>query len=79
MPVFTGDSPVPDMVLLECKVLLRPDEVMDILRISRSSVYRMIQEGQLEGVKIAGVMRVKSQSVRRLLAEPEVLPNIPPA
>ncbi len=71
IPVFTGDPPMPDMLLLECKVLLRPDEVMDILRISRSSVYRMLNEGALEGIKVAGVMRVKSKSVLNLLSGKE--------
>ena len=68
VPVFTGELPeVPDRRLLEVKELLRPDEVADILRVSRSKVYFMARSGELSGVRVSGSLRIKAESVRRLL------------
>ena len=55
--------------LLEVKLLLRPDEVAAILRISKRTVYNLYYDGRVSGTKIRGCLRITSESVRRLLEE----------
>ena len=71
IPVFVvdGERVYPDRRILSMKELLRPDEVADILRISRSQVYYLCYVGELEFVKIGGCVRIKSESVRRYIDE----------
>ena len=45
------------------KSLLRPDEVMPLLRVSLATIYRMKDEGQLEAKKIRGAIRITRESV----------------
>jgi len=58
---------IDDQNILSRKLLLRPDEAADILRISRRIIYYMCEDGTLETIKIRGALRIKSESVRRLL------------
>ncbi len=52
------------------KKLLRPDEVARVLKISRWTVYRWVEEGRLDGIKIGkGTLRITVESVDRLLME----------
>lgn len=37
---------------------LTPMEVAGLLRVSRSVVYRWINEGKLEAIKVGGVLRI---------------------
>ena len=49
IPVFlTRDQAMSDMGVLHTKILLRPDEVASILRVSLSQVYEMMSEGYLQ-------------------------------
>lgn len=57
---------IKDTNLLECKLLLRLDEVAAILRCSRANVYRLIQEGILESPPMRPV-RVKTESLKDIL------------
>lgn len=57
--------------LLKRKVLLRPDEVAAILRISKSSIYRRIKKGELRSVRVGGSTRVFADSVRMFLEKAE--------
>ncbi len=43
--------------------LLLCEEVTEFLRISRQSVYRLRDEGQIEGVKVKGCLRFFRDSV----------------
>jgi len=62
--VYACDQPiVTDRRVLEIKVLLRPDEAADILRVSRSQIYDMIAAGELECRTIGGAKRVTSASI----------------
>jgi excisionase family DNA binding protein len=73
IPVFSsGDEAITDMGILEAKILLRPDEVAVILRVSLSQVYEMIDQGDLEITKTKP-KRVKSQSVKSHLITQGVL------
>lgn len=50
------------------KSLLRPDEAASILKISRWTVYRWVDEGKLMATKIGpGSLRVFSDSVESLV------------
>lgn len=52
--------------LTEEKPLLTPDEVGEILGISRSSVYRMIHAAQLPTVAIGGnSLRIRTADLRK--------------
>ena len=68
VPIFRGQPPVPDLQVLKNKLLLRPDEVAAILRISRRKVYDMVDLSELEGIKIGQCLRIKSKSVLEILA-----------
>ncbi len=47
------------------KKLLRPDEVASLLNISRSSVYRLVSETHLVGLKVRSSLRITVDSVER--------------
>ncbi len=57
--------------------LVTVTDVADILKVSTVTVYRWVDEGTLEGIKVTGpghsrsTYRVKSASVRRLLGVDE--------
>jgi excisionase family DNA binding protein len=56
-----------DSKILNDKVLLRLDEVAQILRVSKSSIYRLIKDGEIRSVKVGGATRVFSESVKVFL------------
>ena len=62
-------NPGTEKNLLDIKLLLRPDEVAEILRISKRTVYNLYYDGRISGTKIRGCLRITSESVRRLLGE----------
>lgn len=45
------------------KDVLRPDEAADILKTSKRTIYRLINEGELEAFHVRGVLRITAQSV----------------
>jgi excisionase family DNA binding protein len=49
----------------------RPEEVGDLLGVSRSTVYRLMGEGVLESVKVGGARRVTDEQLDRYLASLE--------
>lgn len=73
VPLFTGAPPLPDARILQNKLLLRPDEVAAILRISRRKVYDMVELSELEAVRIGHSLRIRTQSVLALLHEADGL------
>lgn len=44
-----------------------PEEVAEILRVSRASVYKMIKAGELPFVRVAGRIRVPHSHLERFL------------
>lgn len=47
---------------------LRPEEAADVLRISRTSLYRLIRSGALPASRLpSGVLRVRASDVEALL------------
>lgn len=58
------------MDLLTKKRLFRPDEVADILCLSRRTVYRMIRDGRLSGVRLgSGPWRISRESILNLMPQ----------
>ena len=56
------------MELLYPKRFFRPDEAADILVLSRRTVYRMMRDGRLHGVKLGrGPWRIPRESLASLL------------
>ncbi|MCX5888477.1 MAG: helix-turn-helix domain-containing protein [Deltaproteobacteria bacterium] len=52
---------------ISSKKFFRPDEVADLLRLSRRTVYRMILDGRIQGVKWgAGPWRIPQASLNDL-------------
>ena len=46
----------------------RPEEVGDLLGVSRSTVYRLMGDGLLESVKVGGSRRITDEQLDRYLA-----------
>ncbi|MBW1991788.1 MAG: helix-turn-helix domain-containing protein [Deltaproteobacteria bacterium] len=58
------------MELLMKKRFFRPDEVAEILSLSRRTVYRMIRDGRLTGVRLgSGPWRIARESIQQLLPQ----------
>ncbi len=58
------------MELVMKKRFFRPDEVAEILCLSRRTVYRMIRDGRLFGVRLgAGPWRIARESILHLLPQ----------
>jgi len=64
-------SELTDERILNTKILLRPDEAARILGISKRTVYNLYYNGRISAVKIRGSLRIRSESIRRLLEEAE--------
>ncbi len=56
-----------DGKLLESKVILRPDEVARILRVTKRTVYNLCYDGTLDTIKVRGCLRIRSKSVKGLI------------
>ncbi len=66
------------MDLLQNKRFFRPDEVAVILDLSRRTVYRMIRDGRLNGVKWgSGPWRIPRESLTGLFSEESLSWPIP--
>ena len=55
--------------LFEKKKVLTRDEVMESLKIGRSTFYKLIQEGKLKGYKDGNKFKVLSTSVNDYIAD----------
>ena len=60
------------MEMMMKKRLFRPDEVAQILCLSRRTIYRMIRDGRLPAVRLgAGPWRISRETLLMLLPSPE--------
>lgn len=60
-----------DERILRNKILIRPDEAADILRVSRATVYRLVERGNLSARKVGASVRILTESVRAMMEEKE--------
>ena len=58
-----------DNKLLDNKVVLRPDEVAQILRISKTNVYKLVRQKKIVGKKIGGSIRIATMSIKKYIEE----------
>lgn len=71
VPVFTaGDQFIADHELLARKIVLRPDEVATILRMTKRQVYHQIKKGALRSAPGKDSVLVYSSSVKEYLGLP---------
>ena len=56
--------------LAATKMAYRIEEVCEALSISRSTLYAMIDRGEIERVKLGGAARIPAHEIRRLLRLP---------
>jgi excisionase family DNA binding protein len=60
------------MELMMKKKLFRPDEVAQILCLSRRTIYRMIRDGRLSDIRLgAGPWRISRETLLLLLPSPQ--------
>ena len=60
------------------KKFFRPDEVAQLLALSRRTVYRMINDGRLPGIRLgSGPWRIPRESLTGLFPE-ETVPGLVP-
>jgi excisionase family DNA binding protein len=57
---------------------LSPKQVAAVLGLSRSAVYRLIEDGELRAYKVRGRLRVEPAEVRALKERNRVSPRRPP-
>jgi len=58
-----------DRRILEAKELLRTDEAAQILRVSKRSVYRLYENGVLDGVLVGRAVRIRSKSIKKIIKD----------
>ena len=56
-----------DQILPDSKRLLKAKEVADILRISRSMAYRMMQRGEIPMIRVGSAVRVRGSDLEEFL------------
>ncbi|NBW41286.1 DNA-binding protein [bacterium] len=54
---------------MEKPVLLTVSEVSRLLRIQRAKVYLLIETGALDGTKVGGDWRIRTDSIEKLIGE----------
>ena len=47
--------------------MLTTKEVMDILKVSRTTLYRLVTSGQIRAVKVGGSVRFKESELSRFI------------
>lgn len=45
------------------KLLYTPNKAADILKVTRQTIYNMVNDGRLEAIKIGGRLRIKAKSI----------------
>ena len=54
---------------IEGRELFRPTEVAQLSSLSRAFIYRLIEKGQLESIRIGSAVRIPRRAVERLITE----------
>lgn len=59
--------------------LLTTRELLELLKVDRTTVYRMLNAGRLSGVKVGGQWRFQRRDVEAMLKRASAEPAVPPA
>jgi excisionase family DNA binding protein len=51
------------------RLLLRPREVADLIGVSRSTAYELINTGQIPSLRIGGMLRVPAAGLEQMIIE----------
>jgi excisionase family DNA binding protein len=51
------------------RLLLRPREVADLIGVSRSTAYELINSGQIPSLRIGGMLRVPAAGLEEMIAD----------
>jgi excisionase family DNA binding protein len=51
------------------RLLLRPREVADLIGVSRTTAYDLINAGQIPSIKINGLLRVPAAGLEQMIAD----------
>lgn len=60
---------VTNSLRIEGRELFRPTEVAQLSSLSRAFIYRLVENGQLESVRIGSAVRIPRREVERLITE----------
>lgn len=66
---LSGSADVPAGLPSDGRLLLRPSEVADALALGRTTVYGMIQRGELPTLRIGAAVRIPIDALREWIAE----------
>jgi excisionase family DNA binding protein len=56
-----------DQILPDSKWLLKAKEVADILQVSRSMAYRMMQRGEIPTIRVGNAVRVRGSDLEEFI------------
>jgi excisionase family DNA binding protein len=51
------------------RLLLRIDEVAQLISVSRTTAYALVNKGEIPSVRIGGLLRIPNDALRRLIEE----------
>jgi excisionase family DNA binding protein len=68
MPIGSQAAPQP------VRRLLTPDEVADLLRVSKTSVYRLVERRALPFFRVSGLLRFDQEDIEAFLGAGRVAP-----
>ena len=54
----------------ETAVLLTTDQVIEMLQVSRSTIYELIEQGRLRPVKLGRLVRYSRSNIESMIGEP---------
>jgi excisionase family DNA binding protein len=55
----------------EAAVLLTTDQVIEMLQVSRSTVYELVDQGRLRPVKLGRLVRYSRSNIESMIGEPQ--------
>jgi excisionase family DNA binding protein len=51
------------------RLLLRIDEVAQLIGVSRTTAYALVNKGEIPSVRIGGLLRIPNEALRKLIDE----------
>lgn len=63
------------MTLTRETLLLRPDEAAELLQVSRSKIYALVNQGRIPAVRLTGSVRIPRAPLEQMVREGTVWPT----